>query len=361
MTTPDHAGRVERLRTLLTSTPEDVTGLVVTSLVNVRYLSGFTGSNAALLVLPDHAVLVTDGRYLDQATFESPHVALIEARQTFPGAVRIAGERGLATIGVEAEHLSLAQYRLLANGDVTLSPTTGLVEQLRRRKDDHEVAQLQAACALISGAVEAVLPRIHVGLTERRIDRMLTDELLDRGADGPAFPAIVAGGPNSAIPHHTPTDRSLQAGDLLKIDAGALVAGYHSDMTRTYVVGAEPTARQRDLHAAVAAAAASARQAVAAGVAGQVPDEAAREVLRDCDLEDRYRHGLGHGVGLQIHEAPMLGRDQTDTIAAGDVLTIEPGAYVPGFGGVRIEDTLAVTDSGTQCLTTVARDLIRLG
>ena len=356
----DHAGRVDRLRDAIVAAGAP-SALLVSGLVNIRYLTGFTGSNASVAVTPDDVVLVTDGRYLEQVATQAPRVTVVDARDTLPAAIRVAGEMGQTRIGIEAEHLSLAQFQRIDATDVDLVPTTGVIEGLRRTKDSDELEQLRSACALISGAVTNVMPRIHAGLTERQIDRMLTDELLDQGADGPAFPAIVATGPHSAIPHHTPTDRPVQVGDLLKIDAGALVGGYHSDMTRTFVVGAEPTPRQRELHEAVAAAALAARDAVAAGVPSAQPDVAAREELRRRQLEDLYTHGLGHGVGLDIHEAPMLGRTQTDTIAAGDVLTIEPGVYVPGFGGVRIEDTIAVTDDGTKCLTSVARDLIRLG
>lgn len=356
--------------------------MLVTDLVNVRYLCGFTGSNGSLAVTPDSASLITDGRYVDQAADEAPDILVVSGRATAPTALRLLRDQGSQTVAIEADHVSVALFRTLEDGFCTegtdagssnttefetapgmlrLVSTTGLVEQLRRRKDPGELALIRRACQIICDVFDQLLPEIGPGMTERNIARQLQWLVHEAGADEIAFETIVAAGPNSAIPHHSPTDRPLMVGDLLKIDAGAKFHGYHSDMTRTYVVAAEPTQQQADLHAAVAAAAGAARDLVAIGTPVAAADAAARQVLAGAGLNDRYTHGLGHGVGLQIHEAPMLGRDLPDTMAVGDVLTIEPGAYVPGFGGVRVEDTLAVTEAGTECLTTVARVLIRLG
>ncbi len=356
--THDHAGRIARLRARLTEGPADT--MLITDLINVRYLCGFTGSNGALLVLPDAAVLLTDGRYLEQAAGETTDVEIIDGRDGVTAGLRLADRRGADAVVIEAEAVNLAQFARMEPVGPTLVPESGIVEQLRRHKDAGELALLRRACQIIDDAIRALMPQIRPGLTEREIALTLDRTVCELGGDAPAFETIVASGPNSAIPHHSPTLREVRAGDLLKIDAGALVDGYHSDTTRTFVAGAEPTAEQLDLHAAVAAAAAAARATVAPGTTGRQADDAARAELIRAGLGDRYPHGLGHGVGLRIHEAPMLGAVSTDTIESADVLTIEPGAYVPGFGGVRIEDTLAVTDAGSESLTTLARDLIRL-
>lgn len=338
----------------------DLPAMVITDLVNVRYLSGFTGSNASLGVLADDAFLVTDGRYLDQAAAECPDLRVVSGRQTPEVAVRELAAH--PRIGVEANHMTLAGYdRLTANSHRELVPTTDMVERLRRHKDPGEVRLIAKACTIISDVLGVLETEVTPGLTERAVAQRLYWLVQDLGGDDIAFETIVASGPNSAIPHHSPTDRVITAGDLLKIDAGALLQGYHSDITRTYVVGAEPTPKQRNLHNAVRTAAAAARDLALPGVAGQEADAAARAVLMEYGFDENFSHGLGHGVGLQIHEAPMIGREATDTMALGDVLTIEPGAYLPGFGGVRVEDTLALTADGTDCLTTAARELISLG
>lgn len=359
MTTwPDHRGRAARALARV-----DAPALVVHSPANVRYLTGFTGSNGSVLVAAGELVLVTDGRYVDQAAQECPQASVVVGRDTLRGAVAHAREHHGARVALEAEHVSLAAYDRLAAAfpGTELVPTTDVVESLRRCKDGGERDLIARACATIGEAVEAVAADVRPGLTERRVARRLEELLVELGADGDAFPSIVAGGPNSAIPHHQPTDRELHPGDLLKIDAGALVRGYCSDLTRMFVVGAEPTPEQRDLHEAVAASAAAARDLLAPGVSAADLDAAARAALAAAGLADRFTHGLGHGVGLEIHEAPMLSAAAPVTIEVGDVLTIEPGAYLPGFGGVRIEDTLAVTDTTVDCLTPVTRELRRVG
>ena len=358
---PDYLSR--RARVLEHAQRQEAHALLVTDLVNVRYLSGFTGSNAALAVAPDQSFLITDGRYRDQAQMECPDVTIVIDRALAKVGCDQMLALGVHYVAVEADHMSVAEYRQLDQSllEVELLATSGIVEAARRTKDPYEVAQITRACELISEAVDQLLPTIAVGQSERRIARTLESLLLDLGAAGLGFDTIVAAGANSAIPHHAPTEYAVAAGDMLKVDAGALFAGYRSDMTRTYVVGAEPTQRQQELHDAVAQAAQAARDVVAVGVTIRAADDAARTVLRQHGLEDQFTHGLGHGVGLQIHEAPMVNHNSTGSMAAADVFTIEPGAYLPGFAGVRIEDTLVVADEGSQILTTTDRQFIRLG
>lgn len=356
---PDFA--VRRRTVLGRAEVQGAAALLVTDRVNVAYLSGFTGSHGCLLLTPAGASLVTDGRYVDQAARQCPDVTVLVERCSEVAAVRLACADALAPVALEAEHITLQQYGELVDvaGQSHLMATRGLVEKQRRAKDPYEIGCITEACRLIDAALAHVLPAIVPGATEKQIANALDRAVVDLGADAVGFETIVAAGANSAIPHHSPTSVRLQPGDLLKIDAGARFRGYHSDMTRTFVVGAEPSMRQRDVFAAVAAAAAAARDTVGPGTPVAAADAAARGELGG--LADRFTHGLGHGVGLQIHEAPMLSARSADTMDPTDVLTIEPGVYLPGFGGVRIEDTLLVTETGSRCLTTTPRDLIRLG
>ncbi len=236
-----------------------------------------------------------------------------------------------------------------------------LWRSLRKVKDDYELACLREACAVGDRALAALLPWIGVGRTEREVARRLENLMLDLGGDALSFETIVATGPHSSIPHHQPTLRPVAAGDFLKLDFGAEVAGYHADMTRTLVVGAEPDAWQRETYDLVAAAQAAGRAALAPGVDVADVDRAARSVIEDAGLGDRFPHGLGHGVGLQIHEDPFMGSGGTGTLEAGIPVTVEPGVYHPGRGGVRIEDTLVVTHGVPELLTTTTKELLVVG
>lgn len=340
-----------------------VDAVLVTRLVNVRYLSGFSGSSGALLLAADgHATLATDGRYQDQAEAECPGVALLVTRAGPADLLAEAGRSGAGRVGFEAHDLTVASHRVLSEAfDGTLVPLEPVVEPLRSVKDAHELGLIREACRVSDAALASVLPGIRVGSTERGIAADLEAAMRRLGADGAAFESIVAGGPHSAIPHHTPTDRPLERGDLLKIDFGALVAGYHADETRTFVVGAPPADWQAELHAAVAAAQAAGVAALGPGVSGVAVDRAARQVLEEAGWGERFTHGLGHGVGLEIHEAPKVGARSTGTIGADMVITVEPGAYLPGRGGVRIEDTLVVSDAAPRVLTEAPRGLRVVG
>jgi len=358
MTAPTgHVGRRSRALALVAGQAD---ALLVSDRTNVYYLSGFSGSAGSLLLTAAGAVLVTDGRYGEQAGRECPGVEVVLDRSPDGGALRRAVADGAHRVAVEADCLTWAAHTALSGavGADRLVATRGLVEQVRRSKDDDEVELLATACRMTEEALGGVLEWIRPGHTERQIAVRLERAMVDLGADAPAFDSIVAAGVNSALPHHRPGAAALRAGDLLKIDCGARFRGYHADLTRMFVIGAEPDSRQSEVHAAVAAAAAAARALVAPGVAVTVVDAAARRELGEW--EPRFTHGLGHGVGLQIHEAPLLAARSADTMVRADVLTVEPGVYEPGFGGVRIEDTLLVTDAGARCLTTMTRDLIRL-
>ena len=357
-----YATRRERLRRHLHE--HDLDALLVTGLINVTYLSGLTSSNAALLLGAEAAddALATDGRYATQAGEQAPDLPLVVDRQCAAALVRRAAAAGAHRLGFEPHHVTVEAHAVVAEAaaPAELVPTGRLVEDLRSVKDEDEIALLAQACAISDRALADLLPGVRPGLTERALAYALEGLLREHGADGPAFETIVAGGPNSAVPHHRPTERPLAPGELLKIDFGARYRGYHADETRTFVVGRPPAAWQSDLHALVAAAQEAGRTALQPGADVVAVDRAARAVVEAAGHGPDFPHGLGHGVGLEIHEAPTIGYSATGRLADRMPVTVEPGVYLPGRGGVRIEDTLVVRAGAPQLLTTSTRDLLVL-
>ena len=339
----------------------EATALLVTSRANVRYLTGFTGSNAALLLSDDAALLGTDGRYTVQAGEQSPDLPVRLDRMTLLALASEWMDSGGGVLAVEAAHLSVGDLRAI-EGAIGTSPreTSGVVESCRVRKDPDEIALIAQACAVSDAALQAILPRIRAGVTERQVARWLEAEIFAQGADELSFETIVAGGPHSAKPHHEPSTRQLEQGDLLLIDFGAAVGGYHADETRTFVVGGAAD-WQREIHAIVAEAQAAGRDAARADAALLDVDTAARSVVAAAGYGDCFDHGLGHGVGLEIHEAPFFSSRSTGMLPADSPVTIEPGIYLPGRGGVRIEDTILVGEGPSRSLTASPRDLVVLG
>jgi Xaa-Pro aminopeptidase len=325
-------------------------------------LSGFTGSNGALLLdSSGDCVLATDGRYLTQAAAEAGDLECLSARSVLAALVTRATDRGMAVLGFESHALTVEQLSVLqreAGDGIGLQPAGRLVERQRVVKDGGELDLLRTACQITDAAYAEVLPTLRPGLTEREIAWALTDAMRRLGADGPAFDIIAAFGENAAIPHHSPTDRPLARGDLVKLDFGAKIAGYHADMTRTAVCG--PAADwQREIHGEVAELQAALREAATAGAVPADLDAAMRGHLAAHGRE--VMHGLGHGVGLAIHEDPFLTEASPAAALVPDVvLTIEPGIYLPGQGGVRIEDTVVITDGRPVVLTTSPRELVEV-
>ena len=347
--------RRDRLRAVLAE--HDLEAALVTSLVNVRYLTGFTGSNAALLLTQDTAVLATDGRYIAQSAQQSGDLERVIDRQCAAALL----PRAIGRVGFEAHVVTVADHTTLAGlapEGVDLADMGLAVEGLRKIKDETEIAHLREACAIGDRALSRLLPELCPGLTERQIARRLEALMYEEGAHALSFESIVAGGPNSAVPHHEPGDRPVQAGDLLKCDFGAAYEGYHADMTRTFVVGAEPAGWQRDLYDLVRQAQRAGRRALAPGASLPDIDRAARSVIEAAGYGEAFSHGLGHGVGLEIHEAPLIGYAATGTLDASTPVTVEPGVYLPGRGGVRIEDTLVVRPQGPELLTTSTKELL---
>jgi Xaa-Pro aminopeptidase len=342
---------------------EGMTALLVTAPASVRYLSGFAGSNGQLLLGADAANdrLITDERYLERAATEAPGLPVVVSRD--PLSVAVEHLRGITgVLGFEADHLTWREgerlRELAAAAHLEVAPTSGLLTQIRVVKDGAELARLERACVITVEALAWLLDEVaSPGRTERELAIALERRFADLGADGVAFPSIVAAGPNGAVPHHAPTDRPLASGELLTVDCGALVDGYHADCTRTIAIG-DVGEDLRAIHDLVQQAQAAGRAAATAGVAAGAVDAAARDVIEAAGHGERFVHGTGHGVGLEIHEAPAVSRGARATLAAGTALTVEPGIYLPGVGGVRIEDTIVVTADGpARILTDLSREL----
>lgn len=360
----DVASRIGRLRTRLDGAGVDA--LLVTRLPNVRYLAGFTGSAATLLVASDTALLVTDGRYRDQVA-EQLGAHAVDARVMI-GASQAAqrellknavADAGISRLGLEAHGVTWAQQRDFAEclSDTALVPTVDVVEVLRRVKESGEVARIRVACEIASDALMELLPRLVGGPRESEFAFALELAMRERGASGNSFDPIVASGPNAAKPHARPSERRISRGELVVLDFGCVVDGYCSDMTRTVSLGA-PGPEARRLYDVVLESQAAGRAAVRAGVECAAVDAASRDVITAAGLGDCFLHGTGHGVGLEIHEAPRVAATTSDTLADGDVVTVEPGVYLTGVGGVRIEDTVVVTPDGAQVLTGFPKELV---
>lgn len=339
-----------------------VDALVVSDLTNVRWLTGFTGSNGWLVVSRDALTLVTDGRYGVQAEQQSAasgvELAVVVGRTTphLQGLLS-AAVAPFARVGFEAANLTVAQHTVWSETFAgALVPTTGVVEHARRAKDDGEIALIAQGCRIADAALAEVAPTLRPGVTEAQVRNRLEVLLRELGASGPSYETIVAAGPvNAALPHHRPTDTSLADGDLVIIDVGALVDGYHSDMTRTFVVG-EPSSQQTEMYGLVLGAQRAGLAAVAAGVPCREVDAACRRMIGDAGYGDWFSHGTGHGVGLLIHEEPYQNAVSEAVLQVGDVVTIEPGVYRDGFGGIRVEDLVVVTDDGCRALTAFPKD-----
>jgi len=342
----------------------ELDALLVTRLPNIRYLTGFTGSAATLLVARDGARFVSDGRYEEQAREQlgaagcdaQVEISSTGARQILTAAI---DERGIRRLGFEAAGVTWSQHRTFAEWfpDVELVPTDGLVEELRRVKEPGEVARVRAACAIGDDAFEHVVPMLATAPTERAVALALEVAMRERGAEGTSFDPIVASGPNSAKPHARPSDRQVRRGELVVLDFGCVVDGYCSDMTRTVSVG-DPGPEAVETYNLVLESQRAGREAVAPDVSCVAVDGASRHVIDDAGFGDLFTHGTGHGVGLEIHEAPRVAATSGDTLTIGDVVTVEPGVYRPGVGGVRIEDTVVVTPGGADVLTSSPKELV---
>ena len=353
--------RLERLRGALEG--QHLDGLLLSQPESRYYLSGYAGhdlpprdSAGYLLVTADKALLLTDPRTAEQAQHEAPaYEVLIYSGKSGPHAVaETAGKLGLRRLGFESIHLPYAiwdEIRLGLPTAAEFEPVGGLVDNLRVIKDADELSRLQEAIDVVDRCLADVLARLEPGLTERQVARMV-EAYLSEHADGPSFPPIVASGPHASIPHAVPSDRRINAGEAVKVDIGARASGYCSDMTRTVCLGQPQDSRLTELHALVLEANRRAEAEVRPGMTGREADSLAREVIARAGHGDAFTHGLGHGIGLEVHERPSLSQSRGDELLRpGMVFSIEPGVYLPGWGGVRIEDLVVLEDAGARVLT----------
>ena len=351
----DYRRRSERLRERL-----DGRTMVVSNPSNIRWLTGFGGSLGWVVVAPERTTLVTDGRYEARAATDIATAGIdadVAAGRTRADvtALLVAAAARSEPVLAEAEHLTHATWLALA-ADLDLEPSGPVVQELRRVKDAGEVARMARAASIADRALVDTAPLLDQRPTEADVRDALESRMRALGADGPSYATIVASGPAfAARPHHETGRRTIVEGDTVIVDVGALVDGYHSDMTRSFVVG-EPTPEQLDVYACVREAQAAGLATVRAGVAAADVDAACRAVFRAAGREDWYLHGTGHGVGLDIHEEPFASPVSTAILLEGDVVTVEPGLYRDGFGGVRIEDLVSVTATGCASLTHLPKD-----
>ena len=337
--------------------------LLVTHLPNIRYLTGFTGSAGLLLLLPARAVLVTDFRYSAQAPMEVGNSAAVEIDQAsvWDRLGRVLAAEGPASVGVEDSHLTLRDAeRLRALGRFPVVPTSDIVERFRAAKAPVEVSAIIAAAELAQEALAELLPTIHDGEREIDVAARLEAALRRRGSEWHPFQTIVASGPRAALPHARTTTRTIGRGEWLLIDFGAQVDGYCADLTRTVVVGARADDRQRAVYDVVRRAQARAIAHVAAGMTGREADALAREPIAAAGYGAAFGHSLGPGLGLEVHEAPRLAPTAEAALPLHAVVTVEPGVYLPGWGGVRIEDDVYLGPDGPRCLSDNRTDLIEL-
>jgi Xaa-Pro aminopeptidase len=345
--------RADRLAKLVSD--QDLERLLVTDLVNVRYLTGFSGTNGACICGPEDRAFLSDFRYVERAASEIAGWEIVAvSAEWMPGlAGRLSGR-----CGFEDQHLSVRGLRELtehAPEGVELVPAGGLVEKLRRVKDEGELRTIQEAARLADEVYEWTLERGLAGKREIEVSRLSQARMRELGAE-PSFPPIVAAGPNGAQPHAEAGEREIRGGDMLILDMGAQLDGYCSDCTRSFAVG-EPSDAAREIYELVREAQAAGLNAVRAGKDGKEVDAVARKVIADADHGDQFGHGLGHGVGLEVHEAPRLSQRSEDRLEAGEVVTVEPGVYLPGQMGVRIEDLVVVTEDGHENLSGLPKEL----
>ena len=356
-------GRLDRLRAAFDE--QEIDALIVTTLANVRYLTGFAGSAAVLTVTRDATLLTTDGRYRTQSAEQvekagaAPQVDITIG----PAAAQRQAAQSLLSsptrIGLEADHVSWTAQRTWGDllGAERLVPTSNAVEALREIKDAAEIARMERAAAIADAALFDTLPLMSQGVTEEHFALELDTAMRRHGAESTAFETIVAAGENSAKPHHHPGRRTIAHGDPVVVDFGATYEGYRSDMTRTFCVNEDPSGELARIFEVVRTSQAAGAEAVKPGISVKDVDDVCRRIIADAGWADRFEHGTGHGVGLDIHEAPTVSQLGTAILAPGFVVTVEPGVYVPGSGGVRVEDTLVVTEDGARALTRFTKDI----
>lgn len=335
--------------------------LLILHAKNIRYLTGFTGVDGALMVGPDWLMLLVDGRYVTQAREEAAGTEIFEFRNRADGVAEAACGRSVGSIGFESPCLTVEEYLKLQEKlpEMTFRPLSGELRFLRAVKNEEEIDRIRDAARIAGEALAEVRGMIRPGVREKDIAVELEYRMRLGGAEQAAFETIVAAGANAALPHATPGDRVIAAGDCVTIDYGAVSGGYHSDETCTYIVG-HASDRQKEVYRLVREAHDRAIRAIRAGVSCGAIDRVARGTLEEAGLGAHFSHGTGHGVGLEVHEAPRLAAGREELLRSGMVVTVEPGVYLPGLWGVRIEDTVVVGEEGCELLTQTSKELTLL-
>lgn len=337
---------------------EGVDGAYISFRYNMRYLSGFTGDAGALLITAGDSILFTDGRYTEQASVQAPDFRVIETRVDRDVVADNLNSLGVRSLAFESAHVTFSAWEEMSKRfkDVKLVPCSGWVEKLRARKTPEEIAAIKRAAEIANQALTGTLPLLRPGVTERDVALEIEFAMRKMGSEGTAFPVIVVSGARSSLPHGEPGDKRIEPGDFVTFDFGAVCEGYCSDCTRTFVVGPLDD-KHRDIYEIVKRAQRAGLDAVRPGVKGSEVDAAGRKVIEEAGLGGYFGHGIGHGVGLQVHESPRLGLKSEDILEPGMVVTVEPGVYIPGFGGVRIEDLVVVGEDGPEILTPYSKEL----
>jgi Xaa-Pro aminopeptidase len=346
---------VERLRAELDGL--GVASFLVSNPINVRYLSGFESSNAFVLVKHKQVLLLTDGRYIEAARAVERVEPVLVDREFTPGLAAALPGIADGPMAFEADNLTFARYSVLAESGLDLVPTNAIIERLRAVKEPAELEEIRRASRIAEAVYERLADERIVGRTEREVAWWFEQALHEEGADGLAFDVTIASGPNAALPHHHPGDREIGPGETVIVDAGARVDGYCSDCTRTFATGPLPEELRR-AYAACRSAQETALAEVHAGADARGLDDIARREIEDAGFE--VLHGLGHGVGLEVHELPVLRQTAEDALEPANVVTVEPGVYLAGLGGVRIEDLVVVTENGAEVLTPFTKELLTL-
>jgi len=356
--------RLERLKAKLKE--QNVDGIFLQNDSNIRYISGFTGSDSFVIVSEGANAFITDSRYTEQAQEECRDFEVIRWRTPAPGLEEtiqsICSKHGIKRLAFEREAITYAMYVQLTNGlpEIELVPTSEIVEGLRGVKDEEEIQCISKAAEIADQAFTEILKYIKPGVTERDIERELQYLIKKQGADDIGFPIIVASGKRSSLPHAIPADKKIEKGDFVTLDFGAMYKGYRSDMTRTIVMS-EADEKQREIYDIVKSAQAAASAAIKAGMSCKEVDACARDYIANAGYGECFGHGLGHGVGLDIHEEPYFSTKSDKFLEAGNIMTVEPGVYLPSWGGVRIEDTVVVRENGIEVLTKSSKELIIIG
>lgn len=344
---------------------EHLDGLFLITDQNVRYLSGFTGSDSFLLISDKANYLITDGRYVEQAEAQCPDFHIVNWRQPSRRLTEVVNtvvdKFKIKRLGFEKDYMTYDMHDMLVKdtSDVEIIPTKGIVEALRYTKDEEEIENLRKAAGIADKAFNRILSYIKPGMTEKEAATQLEYYLKKCGADAPGFETILISGARTSLLHGQPSDKKIEYGDLVTMDFGALYNGYISDMTRTIVIG-EASDKQKKIYNIVKEAQEAGLNAMKAGVSGKLPDDCVREIIEEAGYIDNYYPGLGHGVGLLVHEEPFMGLNCKRILEKNCIVTVEPGIYIPKWGGVRIEDTVLVKEQGCEVFTKSAKDLIAI-